>query len=125
MRRNANTGTEGLQTYVRFPVDGEQAFGQDVDVSRTYVRRRRTTLVLVTAIMASLVVGPVGNAFDAGAAVRHERRVVIRAGDTLWSIAGRLAPEADPRAVVDAIAEANEVDPVRLTPGARLVVPVP
>ena len=35
----------------------------------------------------------------------HVVSVVVRPGDTLWSIATRVAPESDPRPVVDALAE--------------------
>jgi Tfp pilus assembly protein FimV len=31
----------------------------------------------------------------------HVERVVVQPGDTLWSIAERLAPNSDPRTVVD------------------------
>jgi hypothetical protein len=37
----------------------------------------------------------------------HVRTVVVQPGDTLWSLAPRLAPERDPRAVVDAVADAR------------------
>jgi hypothetical protein len=32
---------------------------------------------------------------------------VVRPGDSLWSVASRLAPDSDPRPVVDALAEAR------------------
>jgi hypothetical protein len=32
---------------------------------------------------------------------------VVRPGDSLWSVASRLAPGSDPRPVVDALAEAR------------------
>ena len=32
---------------------------------------------------------------------------VVRPGDTLWTIAAEIAPDDDPRAVVDALREAN------------------
>lgn len=48
---------------------------------------------------------------------------VVRQGDTLWSIAERVAPGQDPRPVVDALAAANGVDPGALVPGQALVVP--
>ncbi len=35
------------------------------------------------------------------------RSTVVRPGDSLWSVAARLAPGADPRPVVDALAEAR------------------
>jgi len=45
-------------------------------------------------------------------AVRH---TVVRPGDSLWSVASRLAPGSDPRPVVDALSEARNGAP--LTPG--------
>jgi LysM repeat protein len=53
------------------------------------------------------------------------RTHVVRPGETLWSIAVRLEPERDPRETVHAIAAANDVDPGKLVPGERLVVPAP
>jgi LysM repeat protein len=50
---------------------------------------------------------------------------VVQPGDSLWTIAHRTAPSADPRAVVDAIAGANGLEAGALRPGQRLVVPVP
>ena len=49
--------------------------------------------------------------------------VVVQPGDTLWSIARRLAPEEDTRAVVDAIVDRNGLDGVDLLPGAVLELP--
>ena len=37
----------------------------------------------------------------------HVRTVVVEPGDSLWSLAGRLAPGSDPRGVVDALVEAR------------------
>ena len=37
----------------------------------------------------------------------HVRAVVVQPGDSLWSVAHRLAPQTDPREVVDAIVEAR------------------
>ncbi len=48
---------------------------------------------------------------------------VVRAGDTLWSIAEHLAPGQDPRPVVDAIASVNRVDAGGLIPGQTLLIP--
>jgi len=47
---------------------------------------------------------------------------VVRSGDTLWDIATAQARDADPRPLVDAIAEANNVGG-DLQPGQRLVIP--
>jgi hypothetical protein len=106
-------------------VDIEHAFGHAVGMSRTRVRRRRTALTAAAAVLVAILVGPVGHALEAGAAVRHPRTVVVRSGDTLWSVAERVRPGSDPRAVVDAIVGANAVDAGALAPGTRLVVPQP
>jgi nucleoid-associated protein YgaU len=94
-------------------------------MARTYVRRRRTTLAIAATVMVTVLLGPVGNVLDAGASVRDPRSVVVGSGDTLWTIAERIEPDADPRAVVDAMVSANRIDPDRLMPGTRLVVPAP
>jgi LysM repeat protein len=49
--------------------------------------------------------------------------VVVHAGDTLWSIARRSAPDVDPRLVVDRIVEANHLTSSTVRVGQRLVVP--
>jgi len=48
-------------------------------------------------------------------------RYVARAGDSLWAIALRLEPDADPRPLVDALAA--ELHGAALRPGDVLVVP--
>ena len=49
---------------------------------------------------------------------------VVEPGDTLWSIARRVAPGRDPRPVVDAMVEANDLRG-GLQAGQELSVPVP
>jgi len=53
-----------------------------------------------------------GASVASASAVRH---TVVRPGDSLWSVASRLAPGSDPRPVVDALSEARDGAP--LTPG--------
>jgi Tfp pilus assembly protein FimV len=43
---------------------------------------------------------------------------LVQPGDTLWSIAQRVAPERDPRAVVDALRDARDTD--TLYPGEAI-----
>ncbi|MGW5641912.1 LysM peptidoglycan-binding domain-containing protein [Saccharopolyspora sp. NPDC003752] len=50
--------------------------------------------------------------------------VEVHAGDTLWGIAGRVAPGSDPRAMVAKIVELNGLDEAALEAGRLLVVPV-
>jgi nucleoid-associated protein YgaU len=50
--------------------------------------------------------------------------VVIRAGDTVWDIAReRVGPEGDPRPLVAAIREANELGTGALLAGQRIILP--
>jgi nucleoid-associated protein YgaU len=84
---------------------------------------------VAVTVSAALVIaawaGPVARALGGG----HEpvpaarSSYVVRGGDTLWSIAERLAPGEDPRPLVDAIEAANHVDPGALVPGSTLVIP--
>lgn len=92
-------------------------------MARTHVRRRRIALTGAALALVSVLVGPVGHAFQADATPRHPRTVMVRAGDTLWSIARRSEPGSDPRAVMDAIAAANGVRGGDLLAGQRLLLP--
>jgi Tfp pilus assembly protein FimV len=111
-------------------LDTERAFGQHRGMRRTYVRRRRTVAVLAIALVAvvlsPLAAGAVrrGEAPAPPAATRPVQLVVVRDGDTLWSIAERVRPDQDPRITVDAIVSTNAVDAGALVPGQSLAVPL-
>ena len=91
-------------------------------VSRAaYVRRRLSVavvavgLVLVTAQAGAALGGsspeapgraPTAPVVDAAAST------VVRPGDSLWSLAERLAPDSDPRVVVDALRDARRGAPL-------------
>lgn len=49
--------------------------------------------------------------------------VVVGTGDTLWSVAERVAPARDPREVVAALERANRLGSAVVLPGSRLDVP--
>jgi LysM repeat protein len=44
-------------------------------------------------------------------------------GDTLWSIAQSVAPNADAQAVIAAIEELNQLDTLTVQPGQKLAIP--
>ena len=44
----------------------------------------------------------------------------VRSGDTLWMIASELAPEKDPREVVDLLMKANHLIEPTIVPGQTL-----
>ena len=94
-------------------------------MSRTRVRRRRLAVVATGAVVAGFWAGPLASALgDPHQPVAvSQQHYVVRAGDTLWSIATRLAPGQDPRPVADAIQTANHLDPGALVPGQSIVIP--
>lgn len=57
---------------------------------------------------------PVGNSVS---------RVVVRPGETLWGIAARVDPAADPRAVIPEIVDLNSLSGTSLQVGQVLLVP--
>ena len=111
-------------------VDTEQAFAHPGAMERTYVRRRRTVAVVATALvavlMSPLAAGAVRRGEPSAPAAQQvpEEVVVVQAGDTLWSIARRVRPGDDPRAVAAVIAATNGVQAGALTVGGSLVVPL-
>jgi hypothetical protein len=80
----------------------------------TRVRRRRL-VVLVAAVVLAFALAGAAQLVSGVASVEDPPRpepipgseYVVQPGDTLWSIAARLAPDDDPRAVVDALRAAN------------------
>jgi LysM repeat protein len=78
-------------------------------------------LVLTLSVSAPAVSGAMTGGSPRGGAASD--RYVVQSGDTLWSIAVSRAPGSDPRPVVQAIADANQVDAGSLVPGQVLVIP--
>jgi hypothetical protein len=88
-----------------------------------YLRRRVTAVVMGLALV--LVMAQAGAALGGSSLAAPERRptsdhtaTVVRPGDSLWSVATRLAPGEDPRPVVDALAQARHG--ATLIPGERI-----
>jgi nucleoid-associated protein YgaU len=93
----------------------------------TFRRRRIATAVLALGVV--VVTGQAGAALGGSSLAAPERRpslttshtVVVRPGDTLWGIAHRMAPNDDPRPIVDALTTVYGPGP--LTPGETLRLP--
>jgi len=87
-------------------------------------RRGRVVLVLLPAVLAlsSAFVG-VSAPFAQADPTASSRAVEVRAGDTLWSIAERLAPARDPREVVAELERVNHLPGAVVLAGSRLQVP--
>ena len=96
-------------------------------VSRTtYWRRRAVVAVMVVALL--FVMARAGAALGDSPSIpeRHPAHLVsntsattvVQPGDSLWTVAQRLAPDSDPRPVVDALSGARHG--TDLTPGETI-----
>jgi hypothetical protein len=90
-------------------------------------RRGRVVVVLALVIVllvltAIAVQAPSGAANESATPATHEV-IVVRPGDTLWSIAKDHAPGRDIRAVIHEIEELNGLASGRISAGQRLFLP--
>jgi Tfp pilus assembly protein FimV len=85
---------------------------------------RARTLAVVLVVAALLVVVPGLARGDGPERPAPRVSYVVEPGDTLWTIARRVAPDSDPRPVVDALVEANDLQ-AGLQAGQELSVPLP
>ena len=72
---------------------------------------------LLGAVIVVLVAGQAGAALGSSPLAAPGRppsvvRYVVRPGDSLWTVAGRVAPDEDPRPVVDALEQARHGAPL-------------
>jgi nucleoid-associated protein YgaU len=96
---------------------------QDTGVNRTRVRRRRVVLALAAGALTTGILAQMGSASGRPDRPAPIVRYVVQDGDTLWAIAGSVRPGRDPRATIDAIADANGIDAGAIVPGQSLVIP--
>ncbi|KAF2412855.1 hypothetical protein B1729_13030 [Microbacterium sp. B35-04] len=96
---------------------------------RLTLRGRRVLAVLaalpaVIALSAAVIGGGAALASrDAGAPAGSFSTMTVAAGDSLWSIAEEVAPEHDPRDVVDEIVRLNALDTVVVQAGQSIAIP--
>ncbi|MFN0281601.1 MAG: LysM peptidoglycan-binding domain-containing protein [Kineosporiaceae bacterium] len=86
----------------------------------------RLCVVLLGALATAAIVLAGGRAARAGEDSRPvpAEQVVVQPGETLWQIAGRVAPAADRRDTVARIVELNALPSASLRAGQRIAVPV-
>lgn len=82
-----------------------------------------TGLLAAAGVTASLFVGGIGFA-GTDAERPAVRYVTVAPGDTLWSIAGEVAPDQDRRDTVARILELNARETSGVRAGDRIAVPV-
>jgi nucleoid-associated protein YgaU len=87
--------------------------------------RRARVLGVLLALLVTLAAGSWAGAVLGGGELRlaGDRSVVVRSGDTLWSIASDLGGNGDVRAVIDEIQRLNGLDGGHLQPGQELRLP--
>jgi nucleoid-associated protein YgaU len=73
--------------------------------------------------LASVVGSALGGGQAGGLHLAGQSSVVVRPGDTLWSLASAVAGDDDVRVVVDRIREVNGLRSSDLRPGQVLVLP--
>jgi LysM repeat protein len=94
---------------------------------RLRLTRRGRIVVALLAVLAAcgLFVAGASAAQASGPASARGRaaQVIVQPGDTLWSIAQSADPNADARAIVQQILQANRLATARIAAGQRLWVP--
>jgi hypothetical protein len=86
-------------------------------------RRGRAVLIILSLLLAAVATvfaAPAGRAADP---VGAPPSVVVRSGDTLWSIASRYLPSDDPFAAMDEIRQLNGLRDYTIEAGQRLTLP--
>jgi Tfp pilus assembly protein FimV len=89
---------------------------------RPTLRARLLGVLLVVAVVLLLLPG-LARGSGPGRDPARTAAYVVQPGDTLWAIAGRVAPSRDPREVVHQIVRDNHLDG-SLQAGTELQVPV-
>ncbi len=92
--------------------------------------RGRRVLAGVAALPAAIALtaailsgGAALAARDGGAPEGTFEHITVMPGESLWSIAEQIAPQADPRDVVDALVRLNALDGATLTAGQQIAIP--
>jgi len=92
--------------------------------------RGRRVLLAAAALPAAIALGTAMISGGAALASRDDNAgasafstVTVVYGESLWSIAEQIAPQADPRDVVDDIVRLNALDSPVLEPGQSLAIP--
>jgi nucleoid-associated protein YgaU len=78
------------------------------------------TLLLLLAAGAGLLAASAG---DAASPPGAAPRVVVRAGDTLWSLAARYEPDQSPYGAIEEIRRLNGLDGYTIRVGQTLILP--
>ena len=99
--------------------------------SRLRITRRGYSLLtlvvaapLVAAAFGFVVNGGGGAAAGADVSSVAFAHVTVQPGESLWQLAGEIAPTSDPRDVVSDIVQLNQLVSAEVQPGQSLAVPL-
>ncbi|NMB45130.1 MAG: LysM peptidoglycan-binding domain-containing protein [Firmicutes bacterium] len=87
-------------------------------------RRQRIEKAILVALGALLLAGSIFVGVVSYSRPKPSyATIVVRQGDTLWTIARKAKPGADPRRTVYQIRQLNELESVNIRPGQTLLIP--
>jgi LysM domain len=117
----------------RFAVVTGSPAGASATAPLRLTRRGRAVVIAAATVLAAGLASLIIVATAAGAqATNHDqpgggyagmREIVVRPGQTLWSIAAAAEPSADPRVVIQQIMTANSLTTTQIEAGQLLWVP--
>jgi hypothetical protein len=103
-----------------------ESFANPAATSSLRLTRRGRLVILLLLLAVGVVVSlTVTSSGSATATAEHApvQYVTVAPGDTLWSIAGDVSPNADPRDTVADIIELNALNGSTVQAGQRIAVP--
>ena len=106
-------------------------FGSGLAPRRSRLRLTKRGRVVLTSLAATpLVIAALVVALNGGGAAASLtgsdasfQYVTVDSGESLWQVAEQLAPQADPRDVIDQLVTLNHLDSVDVYAGQELAVP--
>ena len=103
--------------------------GYSARVRRSHLRmtkRGRTVLLTIVAtpvVVLALVLGINAGGATATSSSTPLAKVTVVSGESLWSLAKQIAPNADPRDVIADIISVNRLGSADIYPGEHLSIP--
>lgn len=120
-----------MSTAMAVSMSGFGVEGRRPTVVKTHLHlTRRGRVVLTTLASIPLIVGAAVFALNGGGAVATDSGAhtnfsyaTVQNGESLWTIAERVAPNADPRDVIAGIVSVNQLSSTLVSPGQRVAIP--
>ncbi len=118
----------GFSSYSAPRVSSERVVTSDRVVRSRLRMTKRGRAVLLTLVSVPLVAATLLLGLNAGAATGTSSstplaKVTVVGGETLWGVAKQIAPNADPRDVIAAIEDVNQLQTADIQPGQQLNIP--